>query len=329
VRRSEPFRASRLQRLAFAGSLLLAFGLLALTVQRAGPAAMAEALSRASAGWVAAIVLLTATRTVVSSWRLYAVTQPVAASRFRAFPPLILGSQFVGLILPGPRIGPGLWRAHSAGRRLGGGTARHLAPNLVDQGLLGASWLLVSLLAAAFLAIPSVHQPHALIVAALFAAPVGAGLVTWSLRRYAARIAAFLHRQRPGWRGRFAVHAAHSFDGFAILAGRPSSLAASLAGGLAFVALTALAQYAALRAVGVTVPPRDALLTVIAGGFAGLLGLTPAGIGATEAAQVATLVALGVPAGPAGAAVVLATGTAYVLAFGGGSVAFARDTLRR
>ncbi len=326
--RAEPSRATRLQRLAFAGSLLLAAGLLALVVRSAGAGAVVQALRGADPRWFVAVVLVTATRTAVSTWRLYAVTQPVSASRFRHFPGLVMGSQFVGLMIPGPRVAPVLWRAHAAGRRLGGGTARHLAPNLADQALLGASWLLVALLAALFLALPG-RSPRGVLVAALCTAPVGVALLTWGLRRYALRVAAWLHRPRAGWRGRAATHAAHSFDGFAVLAGRPSALAASLGGGLAFVALTALSQYAALRAVGVVVAPRDALLTVIAGGFAGLLGLTPAGVGTTEAAQVAALVALGAPAAPAGAAVLLATGAAYLLAIAGGGVAFARHVSRR
>ncbi|GAB4373980.1 MAG: hypothetical protein Kow0062_11500 [Acidobacteriota bacterium] len=310
---------SRLRRAAVVAIVLCALALLAWQLRSADPAAIRRLIVSASPAWLAAALALTLARFGVSAWRLGSLTRRLIPCRRRAFVPITMTAQLVGLAIPGVRAGAAVVRAALANRRFGGGVALHLAPNLLDQLLVAVSWMLVALAlapaGAAGRGSGSIRLPVLATVALVLLVTAVAALARW-----APRIEAWLGTRPPRrWTGA----GRDALGGAGQLAADRVALAIGLAGGLAFAVSTGLAQHAALLAVGAEVPWWIALLAVAVGGTAGTLTGAPGGVGVTEAAQIAVLAAHGVSDEQAAAAVLLARGLHYAVILVGGSVAAA------
>lgn len=320
-----PRRGRRRARLALALALLL-LGLAALgwQISRAGPREVLELLRSVPAAWIAAVLLLTASRYLVSSWRLAALTRRLWPVARLPYVTMTLASQLVvTLAAPGLRVGATYLRAHLADRRFGGGAARHLGPNLLDQLLLGASWLIVALALVPVEALSTGRSPFSGAVLALLAAAAGTIAAFGLFVRSRHRLAGWLRRPRSGWRGHLANASAKTLDGGGALAADPVAVAIGLLGGTAFVLLAGLVQLAALYAVGQPVSPWLAILAATVGTTAGSASGSPGGLGVTEATQVAFLTAQGVPAEPAAASVLLLRGIYYGFVLASGTLALA------
>jgi undecaprenyl-diphosphatase len=304
---------------------LFALSVLAWQVHRAGPVNVLERLIHASPVWIGLALALTAARFVVFALRLAAITARVAPCSTLAFVPIVLASQFVSLILPGLRAGSAYLRAHLAGRRFSGGTALHLGPNIVDQLGSGLAWIIAALTVLPWAARSTdalVSRRSGLIGVAIALLLV---CVAWLLGRNGSRLLAWLDKPRPGRVGYLASSTARALRGTGTLLFDFRANAAALAGGLAFAAFTAAAQYATLVAVGEPVPVWMAVLTVTLGGAAGTIAHTPGGLGATEAAQVAFLTSQGIPLESATSAVLLARALNYALVATAGGTALATE----
>jgi uncharacterized membrane protein YbhN (UPF0104 family) len=302
--------------------LVLGLGALAWQISQAGPAAVLALLRSVPWWWIAALALITAARYGVSAWRLAALTRRLWRVSWLPYLTMTLASQLVvTLAAPGLRVGATYLRAHLADRRFGGGTARHLGPNLLDQLLLGTSWLVVALALVPLEALSAGRSPFTGGLLGLLAAAL-ATVGTYALFvRSRHRIADWLHRPRPGWRGHIAGASAKTLDGGGSLAADPVAVMIGLGGGIAFVLLAGLVQLAALHAVDHPVSPWLAILAATAGITAGSASGSPGGLGVTEATQVAFLTSQGVPGETAAASVLLLRGVYYGFVLVSGTLA--------
>jgi uncharacterized membrane protein YbhN (UPF0104 family) len=198
-----------------------------------------------------------------------------------------------------------------AARRFGGGTAKHLGPNVLDQLLLGVSWLLVALALVPVEALSTGRSPLSGAGLGLLGAAVVVTVAFAVFLRSRKRLTRWLARPRPGWRGRLALGTAQTLEGAGALASDPRALVIGLCGGIAFVLLAGIVQLAALYAVGHPVSPWLAILAATVGITAGSASGSPGGLGVTEATQVAFLQSQGVPAEAAAASVLLLRGVYY------------------
>jgi uncharacterized membrane protein YbhN (UPF0104 family) len=312
-------------RLGLALALLaLGLGVLTWQITRAGPEQVLQLLRTVAWPWIAAIVLLTAARYGVSAWRLAALSRRLWPVPWWPYVTMVLASQLVVTIAaPGLRVGATYLRAHLAGRRFGGGTARHLGPNVLDQLLLGVSWLLVALALVPVEALSQGRSPLSGAGLGLLAAAAGVTLAFVLFLRSRERLAAWLAKPRPGWRGRAALGGAKTLEGAGALASDPVALVIGLGGGVAFVLLAGVVQLAALHAVGHPVSPWLAILAATVGITAGSASGSPGGLGVTEATQVAFLQSQGVPGEAAAASVLLLRGVYYGFVIVAGTLAMA------
>jgi uncharacterized membrane protein YbhN (UPF0104 family) len=304
--------------------LALGLGVLTWQITRAGPEQVLQLLRTVAWPWIAAIVLLTAARYGVSAWRLAALSRRLWPVPWWPYVTMVLASQLVVTIAaPGLRVGATYLRAHLAGRRFGGGTARHLGPNVLDQLLLGVSWLLVALALVPVEALSQGRSPLSGAGLGLLAAAAGVTVAFALFLRSRERLAAWLAKPRPGWRGRVALGGAKTLEGAGTLASDPAALVIGLGGGIAFVLLAGVVQLAALHAVGYPISPWLAILAATVGITAGSASGSPGGLGVTEATQVAFLQSQGVPGEAAAASVLLLRGVYYGFVIVSGTVAMA------
>ena len=305
------------RRLSALGLVAAALLLLGWQLRGTDPAAIARTMLAASPGWLALAALLTAARFGVAAWRLGSLTRRLRPVRRRAYIPITMTAQLIGLAIPGIRAGAAVVRAALAHRRFGGGIATHLAPNLLDQLLVGVSWMLVALALVPALAADPENSRLGVSGLALSVLLVLV-LSVWALARWAPRIEGWL-AARPG--GRWTGAWRDGLGGVGRLAADRTALSIGLLGGLGFALATGLAQHAALEAVGEHVAWWIPMLAVAIGGTAGTVTGAPGGLGVTEAAQIAVLAAHGIPDERAAAAVLIARGLHYLLIVGGGSLA--------
>ncbi|MDQ7006812.1 MAG: lysylphosphatidylglycerol synthase transmembrane domain-containing protein [Acidobacteriota bacterium] len=303
--------------------LLLAVGFLAWQVQRAGPREIASRLVEVSWPWLGVIAALTLARYLVASMKLAAISRRLMRVRFAAYVPIFLASQILTLVIPGLRVGGTILRAHLANRRFGGGFARHLGPNILDQLTLFAAWLIAAgvllPVAAAETAGPVPYRPF-LLLAGLTGAFVGGFFL---FRRHWPAIHRWLRFERRGLKARVAQALAQALEGTGTLVTDPTAIFLGLGGGLLFVLLAGLCQHAALHALGEPVAWWTSLLAVVVGTTAGTASGTPGGLGVAEAAQVVYLQGQGIPPGMATAAVLLARGAYYISILATGGLSFA------
>ncbi len=326
---SAPRPRKLLSRRALAATALAAaLLLLAWQVRKVGAQALLARFAAARPGWLLLAAGLTLLRFVASALRLGWLTGRLLPVRKRHYFPIVMAAQFLALAIPGVRAGASLVRAHLADRHFGGGVATHVGPNIVDQAILALSWLLVSAVALPFAALA--HAGH-LSTRAVVGLVAGLGLIALAyllVRRHGERLEAWLARPRDGRRGRLAEAGHAAVRGTGALLDDPVGLLGNLAGGLAFVVLTGLAQWAALRAVGAPVPWWTALLAVAVGGATGMATGAPGGIGVTEVTQAAFLHSQGIPREVAIAAVFLARGLHYLVILGAGGLSLAWEAAR-
>ena len=326
---SEPRpRKPALRRAAVAAVLVAALLLLAWQVRKVGAGALLARFAGAHPGWLAAAAGITVLRFVASALRLGWLTGRLRPVRKRHYFPIVMAAQFLALAIPGVRAGASLVRAHLADRHFGGGVATHVGPNIVDQAILALSWILVSAVALPFAALAHAGNLSGKAVAGLI---LGLGLIVLAyllVRRHGERLEAWLARPREGRRGRLAEAGQAAVRGTGVLLDDPVGLLGNLAGGLAFVLLTGLAQWAALRAVGAPVPWWIALLAVAVGGATGMATGAPGGIGVTEVTQAAFLHSQGVPREVAIAGVFLARGLHYLVILAAGGLSLAWEAAR-
>ena len=234
----------------------------------------------------------------------------------------LIASSAVNHVTPTVRIVGGLVRARYIARGRAQTFGHAYGVVLYDQlvhnaTMTGITW--VALIAAAFAL--DYHEVAWSALAALVATAVG-GLV-W-LRRGSPGgrpVADFLKRlaaRRTGTIQRVLAHSQDAVDVFLRLLGNRRLHVEAVALGLGFFVLNALAQWIAFRALGTDVGVAVVIAAVSLGSAAGMLTGTPGGIGTTEAAMVASFVALGVDRVDAAAATILFRGLHYavVLAIG-------------
>lgn len=311
-------RYSWLRRVVTFAVVAIAVGLLVWQVRRADPAVISALLRGSDVRFVALALAFTLARFGVAAWRLAALTKRVTSCRFAPFVPITMAAQLAALAIPGIRAGASVLRAALASRRFGGGTGVHMGPNVLDNLVVGASWILVAtaLAPAALMTRASEWRGP---LAALVAALATGVLVVLALRRFGPRLERWLEEPRDGTAGRLAVASHATWRSTSKLLRDPRALVLGLGGGVGFVVVIGLAQHAALLAMGVPVHWWLAMLTVAVGGAAGTATGAPGGIGVTEAAQIAFLQSQGIGEGEATAAVLLARGLHYgVIAIGGG-----------
>lgn len=234
----------------------------------------------------------------------------------------LVASSAVNHVTPTVRIIGGLVRARYLAR---GGTKSFghaygvvLYDQLVHNATMsGITW--IALIAAAFAL--DYHELAWAALAALVAVAVG-GFV-W-LRRGSPGgrpLASFFKRladRRTGRLQRVLAHSQEAVDIFLRLLGTARLNVQAVALGLGFFVLNALAQWLVFRALGTEAGAAVVVAAVSLGSAAGMLTGTPGGIGTTEAAMVASFVALGVDRVDAAAATLLFRGLHYavVLAIG-------------
>lgn len=308
-----------LTRTVSIAAVFVAIALVVWQVRRAEPARIGELLTTSDGTWVAIALAFTLARFAVSAWRLGALTRRLVTCRLAPFFPITLAAQLAGLAIPGMRAGASVLRAALASRCFGGGTALHLGPNLLDQLIVGASWVLVAAALAPAAVLSGESHAGGIVTALVLAIVASVGLLS-VLRRHGPRIEAWLAEPRDGAAGRLAGAGHATFRGAHTLARDTRALVLALALGIAFVLATGLAQHAALVALGLDVTWWLALLTVALGGVVGTATGAPGGVGVTEAAQIAFLQSQGVGQGEATAAVLLARGLHYLVIVAFGSV---------
>lgn len=301
--------------------VLLGVGWAMIQLRAIGLVAIAEELQRADPRWVALALVALVSRTALAAWRLAAITRRTVPCRTLPFLPITLCGYAVAMITPGVRVAALLLRSLLASRLFGGGIATHIAPNLLEQLLLAASWAIVF----------AAHLPGHLAatgdgsagsaVSFALGVPLLTALTLFALHRAGDRLGRWLARPRSGLRGRLGGSAADTIEVSRRLARDPRALTSGLAGGVGFVLLSGLLQWSALTACGARPTWTSALFSVVFSGAAGIVIATPAGVGVAEAVEIAYLRSQGLPADAAAAGVLLARGIFYLFSLGGGGAA--------
>ncbi len=287
-------------------------------LRRAGIANVAAALRSADVRWVMAVIALILLRSLVMAWRIAVITRRVVPCRVLPFVGFGLAAQAVALVTPGVRIGAMLMRALLASRRFGGGIAMHLAPNLLEQMLLAASWgiafaghlpgHLAQTRGNSFLPLMSFLMASAVLTVGFFVGVV----------RFGRWIGAWLARPRAGWAGRLGGASAVTVLTTQRLVKDPRAILAGLGGGILFALATGAIQWTALRACGAQPTWIIAFFSVVLSGTAAVATASPGGVGVTEAVEIAYLSSQGLEPQSAAAGVLLARGLQYLYTLGGG-----------
>jgi uncharacterized membrane protein YbhN (UPF0104 family) len=322
---SIPRRRIPWKRAAAIVVLVAALAFLAWQIAAADPEKIAQRIASADTALVVATLGWTIARFAIAAFRLGGLTLRLVPCRLLPYAPMMMTSQLVGLVIPGIRAGPTVVRAALASRRFGGGMGLHLAPNLFDQALLAVSWLLAGLAMVPLLAWTSDDVLPAQVPLAVVGGLALAGLAYGALRVGGPRLESWLARPGSRRRERIAGFGLATVRGVGELLRDRLALFLGLAGGLAFVVASGVAQHVALLAVGADVPWWLVLVAVALGGTIGGTTGAPGGVGATEAAQIGFLVSQGVPAEEATAGVLLARGLHYAFVFVAGGLGLAYE----
>jgi uncharacterized protein (TIRG00374 family) len=231
----------------------------------------------------------------------------------------VLASAAVNLVTPSVRIAGGLLRARYTARGGVAGFGRAYGVVLFDQ--LAHNAVVTALSWAALIVMAFMLGRRALAWSALAAlAAVVVALVLWGrsgadgepgpLARFLAGRAAAARGRRTE---RFLVHGKEAVDVFTRLLGDRRLRWQVVALGAGFFVLNAVAQWVTFRGFGAEVEMAAVVGAVSLGLAAGMLTGAPGGIGATEAAMVATFAALGVDRVDAAAGTLLYRGLHYAI----------------
>lgn len=291
---------------------------------------LGDRLAEADGAWLAVTVALLFARFAVWTWRWQ-----LAVARLGPGPgmvPLFLmikASAVVNHLTPAARVFGGMLRARYVAGRGNGTVGRAFGGVAFDQLLHQVSMGVVTALALIGAGFATGRAGLAWITAGLLVLACGAGAAVWWRWRSTeggalAHLARLLGR-RIGGRGpaRRAL-AEHGREAGRALSGLLRSgrlVAAMLALGGLYAVVNGAAQWTVFRALGDRPGFLVVLATVTLGTAAGTLLGTPGGLGATEAAMIATFVAFGIDRVDATAAALLYRGLHYITVFGVGTPA--------
>ncbi|WP_158566908.1 lysylphosphatidylglycerol synthase transmembrane domain-containing protein [Actinomadura craniellae] len=254
--------------------------------------AVRAAAARAEPGWLALLVLAELGSMGAFAWLQHGLLRGggVGISRRRAFAVTYAGNALSTTLPAGPAVSV----VYTFRQWRGAGASAQLATAVILIGGVVTSVAYTVVALAALLAEPASRTPVLLGLAALAVAAVP--LLRWRGRLLGPvlrhpRIAPQVDRLRSGW---------------AALRLSPRAWGALTTLALANWLLEILALFAAARAVGLDVPPHVVALAYFAAQAAGsVLPILPGGLGAVEGGMLAALLAFGVAAAPAGAAIIL------------------------
>ena len=245
----------------------------------------------------------------------------------------LLASAAVNMVTPTIRLAGGLLRARYTARGGAGGFGRAYGVVLFDQLAHNAVMTALSWAALIVMAFALGRWPLAWAALAAFVA-AGVALEVWSRRSgegSGGRLAAVLARRAAAATGRMGKLLSHSHEAVEVfarlLADRRLRWQVVGLGGCFFV-LNAFAQWLVFRGFGAAVPMAVVVGAVSLGLAAGMLTGVPGGIGATEAAMVASFAALGVDRVDAAAGTLLYRGLHYAVVLAVGLPALATLELR-
>jgi uncharacterized membrane protein YbhN (UPF0104 family) len=274
-------------------------------------------LRAARPGYVALTILATLVYYLVWATRWRLLLRPVASVRWWPAQTSLMASVFVNTVVPFARSLGGLVRATYLGRRCGIDIAPIYGVTLLDQ--LGYS--VASLACGAFF-VPMVMwgrgRGGTRLALGLGVVTVLAVIVAIASRNRGGAVAAWVRRRMPG--AGAAVESGVSAARRALSRGATWLLLP--AGGAAQWLCCVLAFALAGRAVGASFSLAAAAASFTLGSMVGVASGTPGGIGTTESAAIIPLMAQGVPAPTALAAVLLARLIPYVSAVTIGGVCF-------
>ena len=298
--------------------LIAGVSVLLWLLRRAGIANVATQLGSADLRWAGAAVGVVLLRALLMAWRIATITQRVLPCETLPFVGFGLAAQAVAMVTPGVRIGAMLMRALLASRRFGGSIALHLAPNLLEQMLLAASWgitfsahlpgHLAQTRGNSFLPLMSFLLATAILTLGFFGGVIHFG--SW--------VGAWLARPRAGWAGRLGGASAVTVLTTQRLVKDPRALLAGLGGGVLFALATGAIQWCGLRACGAEPTWIVAFFSVVLSGTASVATAAPGGVGVSEAVEIAYLSSQGLDPGAAAAGVLLARGIQYLFTLVGG-----------
>jgi uncharacterized membrane protein YbhN (UPF0104 family) len=286
---------------------------LSRTAGDVGFRALGARLSGASLPLLAATVAITLARYAIWGTRWQLLARPVAPLAWLPAQRGLLYSLFVTTVVPASRPFGGILRAQHAARIAAMPAGPLVGSAIVDQ--FGYSTVSM-ILGAAF--VPAAvwgsgdrqGSGWGWGIAAALAAPI-----LYLFWRHRAFLLERLRRRIPAVTG--TVEAAVAATR-ALLA-RRSTWAVMAIGGAALWGVNVLTYQLAAAALGVSLPFSGAAVAFSLGSLAGTLTGTPGGAGTTEAAALAPLLALGIPADQALALILLARGVHYIgsLSLGG------------
>src|SRR5262245_3029630 len=274
-------------------------------------------LRSARPGYVALTILATLVYYLVWATRWRLMLRPVARVGWWPAQTSLMASVFVNTVVPFARSLGGLVRATYLGRRCGLDVAPIYGVTLLDQ----VGYTVASLACGAFF-VPLVFWGRGRGGARLF---LGLGiaallilLVTIASRNRGGVLASWVRRRMPG--------AGAAVENGVAAARRALSRGATWlvlpVGGAAQWFFSVLAFALAGRAVGADFSLAAAAASFTLGSMVGVASGTPGGVGTTESAAIVPLMAQGVPAPTALAAVMLARLVQYVSAISIGGVCF-------
>lgn len=304
-------------------------------------------ISGAERSWIAV-----ATLCLLGRWLVWAHRWRLAATRLGGAPGtlrlglMVIASAALNHLTPAARVLGSLLRArylaHATGRSLGRAFGSVLFDQVAHQISMTGMTVAALAVAAWSLGRPAVAA-GATAVVVLLSAGLTIGWVRLRagggkrLGELARRLA--VRAQRPGGLRRrrgWGARASRVLDGgreavtvLRRLLDDGGLLLHSVLLGIVYALVNAAALWAVFRALGDDLSLAVVLASVALGVAAGALVGTPGGLGAAEAAIVASLVALGVDRVDATAATLLYRGLHYVTVFGGGLPALALLELRR
>ena len=310
-----PARSRWLRHVLSAAVFVAAIVFLSRTAGDIGFRALGERLSGASLPLLAATVAITLARYAIWGTRWQLLSRPVARIGWLTAQRGMLYSLFVTTVVPASRAFGGILRGQHAAR-----VARQPAGPLVGSAIVDQfGYSTVSMiLGVAF--VPAAvwgggdrqrgGSGWSWGIAAAMLAPA-----LYFLWRHRAFLLERLRRRIPAVTGTVeaAVAAART-----LLALR-STWAVMAVGGTALWVVNVWTYQIAAASLGASLPFSGAAIAFSLGSLAGTLTGTPGGAGTTEAAALAPLLALGIPADQALALILLARGVHYLgsLALGG------------
>lgn len=293
---------------------------LARTAGDIGFRALAERLAGASLPLLAATVAITLARYAIWGTRWQVLAHPVARIGWLAAQRGLLYSLFLTTVLPASRAFGGILRGQHAARIAGVPAGPLVGAAIVDQfGYSTVSMILgLAFVPAAVWGGGERREGGAgwsWGVAAALLAPI-----LYLLWRHRAFLVERLRRRIPEVTGTVEAAVAASRT---LLALR-STWAVMAIGGAVLWGVNVVTYQVAAAALGTSLPFAGAAIAFSLGALAGTVTGTPGGAGTTEAAALAPLLALGIPADQALALILLARGVHYLASLGlGGACALA------